>query len=270
MAAPNREALHHWRAEVGAEEVRLRPCASRRLAHGARRRRGQACAPSGHRRDRDPLPLRRPTQQRAGDAQQVPPANGAGARKPLRPHARSKKRLDPAAVSRQIGRVFQQNQRAAARFAIALEPDACPAGFSFRSIATPRRRWAALSKGAYLLRSNLRDGATDSFGRLTSNSVRSRRLFGFTKIAEPRPIWHQREDRVQAHILVCFLAFVLWKSLEMWQERAGLGNSPRTILEELARIQSHDVVLPTAAHGEIRLLARTTRGRPAAFSTASA
>ena len=68
-----------------------------------------------------------------------------------------------------------------------------------------------------------------------------------------RPIWHQREDRVQAHILVCFLAFALWKSLEMWQQRAGLGNSPRTLLEELARIQSHDVVLPTATHGEIRL-----------------
>jgi hypothetical protein len=61
------------------------------------------------------------------------------------------------------------------------------------------------------------------------------------------------EDRVQAHILVCFLAFVLWKGLEMWQQRAGLGNSPRTILEELARIQSHDVVLPTTTHGQIRL-----------------
>jgi hypothetical protein len=35
----------------------------------------------------------------------------------------------------------------------------------------------------------------------------------------------------------------------MWQQRAGLGNSPRTILEELARIQSHDIVLPTATHG---------------------
>ena len=46
---------------------------------------------------------------------------------------------------------------------------------------------------------------------------------------------------------------MLWKSLEMWQQRAGLGNSPRTILEELARIQSHDVVLPTATRGEIRL-----------------
>ena len=68
-----------------------------------------------------------------------------------------------------------------------------------------------------------------------------------------RPIWHQPEDRVQAHILVCFLAFVLWKSLEMWQQRAGLGNAPRAILDELARIQSHDIVLPIATHGEIRL-----------------
>jgi hypothetical protein len=48
-------------------------------------------------------------------------------------------------------------------------------------------------------------------------------------------------------ILVCFLAFVLWKVLEMWQQRAGLGNSPATILEKLARIQSHDVALPTAS-----------------------
>jgi hypothetical protein len=63
----------------------------------------------------------------------------------------------------------------------------------------------------------------------------------------------RRADRVEAHILVCFLAFVLWKTLELWQRRAGLGNSPRTILEELARIQSSDVILPTAAHGEIRL-----------------
>ena len=39
----------------------------------------------------------------------------------------------------------------------------------------------------------------------------------------------------------------------MWQQRSGLGNSPRAILEELARIRSHDVVLPTATHGEIRL-----------------
>jgi hypothetical protein len=62
-----------------------------------------------------------------------------------------------------------------------------------------------------------------------------------------RPVWHQRQDRVLAHLLVCFLAYVLWKTLEQWQSRAGLGNSPRTILQELTAIQSVDVVLPTAA-----------------------
>jgi hypothetical protein len=61
-----------------------------------------------------------------------------------------------------------------------------------------------------------------------------------------RPIWHQKAERVQAHILVCFLAYVLWKTLEQWQQRAGLGSSPRTILEEIGRIQSTDVVVPLA------------------------
>ena len=56
-----------------------------------------------------------------------------------------------------------------------------------------------------------------------------------------------------AHILVCFLAFAMWKTLEGWQRRAGLGSSPRTILEEVARIQTVDVVLPLEAGGELRL-----------------
>src|SRR5204862_5022248 len=61
-----------------------------------------------------------------------------------------------------------------------------------------------------------------------------------------RPIWHHKAERVQAHILVCFLGYVLWKTLEQWQKRAGLGQSPRTLLAELGRIQSSDVVLPLA------------------------
>ncbi len=48
-----------------------------------------------------------------------------------------------------------------------------------------------------------------------------------------RPIWHQKQSRIEAHILVCFLAYVLWKTLEQWQARASLGNRPRTILDEL-------------------------------------
>jgi transposase len=169
--------------------------------------------------------------------------------------ARSKKRLDPAPVNRQIGRILQQNQRAAARFAIALEPDSCPAGFCLRMTDNAAfDDWAELSEGAYLLRSNITDWSDQQLWKAYIQLTQAEAAFRIHKDQlKVRPIWHQREDRVQAHILVCFLAFVLWKSLEMWQQRAGLGNSPRTILEELARIQSHDVVLPTATHGEIRL-----------------
>jgi hypothetical protein len=45
---------------------------------------------------------------------------------------------------------------------------------------------------------------------------------------------------------VCFLGYALWKTLQQWQSRAGLGNSPRTILTELSRITAADVVLPLA------------------------
>jgi transposase len=169
--------------------------------------------------------------------------------------ARSKKRLDPAPLNRQIGRILQQNQRAAARFAIALEPDGCPAGLRLVvSCNASFDDWAALSEGAYLLRSNIADWSDQQLWKAYIQLTQAEAAFRIQKDQlNLRPIWHQREDRVQAHIFVCFLAFVLWKCLEMWQSRAGLGNSPRTILEELARIQSHDVVLPTATHGHIRL-----------------
>jgi len=168
---------------------------------------------------------------------------------------RSKKRLDPVQVNRQIGRLLQQNQRSAARFAIALEPDASPAGFHLEvGYNAAFDDWAAISEGSYLLRSNIADWSDQQLWKAYIQLTQAEAAFRIQKDQlNLRPIWHQREDRVQAHILVCFLAFVLWKSLEMWQSRAGLGNSPRTILAELARIQSHDVVLPTTTLGLIRL-----------------
>jgi transposase len=169
--------------------------------------------------------------------------------------ARSKKRLDQATVNRQLGRILQSNQRAAARFAVALKPDGRPAGFRLQVDHNPSfDDWAALSEGAYLLRSNIEDWSDQQLWKAYIQLTQVEAAFRIQKDQlNVRPIWHQREDRVQAHILVCFLAFALWKSLEMWQQRAGLGNSPRTILEELARIQSHDVVLPTPTNGQIRL-----------------
>lgn len=73
-----------------------------------------------------------------------------------------------------------------------------------------------------------------------------------------RPIWHQKEERVDAHILICFLAYVLWKTLEKWMSHAGLGEAPRTLVEEMHRIKVVDVVLPTDTGKVIRLPCVTT------------
>ena len=168
-------------------------------------------------------------------------------------HARAP--INKTQVNRQIGRLLQRNQRAAARFAIELIDDDSAAGFHLSAkLSAEFDNWAEISEGAYVLRSNIRDWTDEKLWRAYIQLSQAEAAFRIQKDQlRVRPIWHQREDRVQAHILVCFLAFVLWKTLECWQQRAGLGNSPRTVLEELARIQTHDVILPTQVRAEIRL-----------------
>jgi len=57
---------------------------------------------------------------------------------------------------------------------------------------------------------------------------------------------------VRAHILVCFLAYVLWKTLAELCQRIGIGEEPRRVIAELAELRLVDVVLPTDAGIEIR------------------
>src|SRR3984893_1267958 len=84
VAARHRSALHHRRAQVGAQEVRRRACGCGRVAHGPGRRGGQTHAPSRHQRDRDPVPFGRSAQQREGDARQVQRPHRSGAATPRR------------------------------------------------------------------------------------------------------------------------------------------------------------------------------------------
>jgi len=118
--------------------------------------------------------------------------------------ARAKKPIDPARVNRQIGRLLQRNQRAAARFAIALEPDSGAAGFRLVvSCNTSFDDWAALSEGAYLLRSNITDWSDQQLWKAYIQLTQAEAAFRIHKDQlQVRPIWHQRQDRVQAHILV--------------------------------------------------------------------
>lgn len=164
----------------------------------------------------------------------------------------SRRKLEVGPLERQIGRLLQRNSRAAGRFVVRLEADRSqPAGLRLAWSVRPEwDAWASHSDGCYVLRTNVNDWSPEELWRTYVQLSEAEAAFRIHKSdLSLRPIWHHREKRTQAHILVCFLAYVLWKTLEKWQERAGLGNAPRTILTELACIQSTDVVLPVV--GEI-------------------
>ena len=163
--------------------------------------------------------------------------------------ARARKPIDRAATERQIGRLLGRNTRAAARYAIRLiDQPALLAGYRLDWSTRPDwDDWARHSEGCYVLRTNVTDWTPQALWQTYIQLTDAEAAFRIHKSElSIRPVWHQRADRVRAHILVCFLAYVLWKMLEQWQSRAGLGNSPRTILHELAAIHSADIVLPTA------------------------
>lgn len=169
---------------------------------------------------------------------------------------KARKPVDRSQVERQIGRLLQRNTRAAGKFRIRVEERTdCPSGL--RLTWSENRKWsewASLTEGTYVLRSNVLDWTPEELWRTYIQLQQAEAAFRIQKSELTiRPIWHQKEERVKAHILVCFLAFALWKALEGWQKRAGLGSSPRTILEEMARITCVDVVLPLKTGKPMRL-----------------
>ena len=169
---------------------------------------------------------------------------------------RARRALDVRRLERQLGRLLERNQRAAGRYVIDFVPDSThPAGVRLDWSARPEwDDWARWSEGCYVLRTNVPDWSPDELWRTYIQLTDAEAAFRIQKSELGiRPVWHQRADRVQAHILVCFLAYVLWKTLEQWQRRAGLGQSPRTIFDELRRIQSTDIVLPAEDGRELRL-----------------
>jgi transposase len=164
-----------------------------------------------------------------------------------------RRRCAAGTIERSVGRLLGQNPRAARLFRVQVEegPDGARVRWSRRRAAGA---WAQASQGCYVLRSNVADWDAEELWRAYMHLTDAEAAFRVQKTDLCiRPVWHQTAGRVQAHLLVCFLAYVLRKTLEGWMTRAGLGNSPTTVLEELARIQSTDVVAPTTDGRTVRL-----------------
>ena len=170
--------------------------------------------------------------------------------------AKAKRPVDRDRVNQQIGRMLARHSRAAKAFTVSVRTsETLASGIELLVRENGAwAKWTERSAGCYLLRSNVRDWTEEELWRTYIQLTEAEAAFRIYKTdLSIRPVWHQREDRVRAHIFVCFLAYAMWKTLEQWLVRSGLGNSPRKILDELAKVQSADIVLPTEDDQLIRL-----------------
>jgi transposase len=164
-----------------------------------------------------------------------------------------RKKQDPLVIAQRIGRLKGANSRGAGLFKVDIQTQANGAAGVSWSEAKEWRDWSELSEGCYLLRSNIADWDSQELWRTYIQLTEAEAAFRIHKSdLRLRPIWHQKQERVEAHILVCFLAYVLWKTLAQLCRQAGLGDEPRKVLDELKHIGLVDVVLPTKGGTEIR------------------
>ena len=164
--------------------------------------------------------------------------------------SKAKRTLDRGVLERQIGRLVGRNSRAAGRYAISISEDhTAPARMKLAWSTRPEwDEWAAVSEGTYILRTNVHDWSDEELWQTYIQLTEAEAAFRIQKSDLCiRPIWHQKAERIKAHILVCFLAYALWKTLQQWQSRAGLGDAPRTILTELATYSRRRIALPLAS-----------------------
>ena len=133
--------------------------------------------------------------------------------------------------------------------------------FSYR-VDRVKRKQAELRDGHYLLRSNLTEGDPAvlwaRYVQLTQIEAVFRSLKSELGI---RPIYHQLERRVDAHILVAFLAYSLQVTLKHRLMIHAPGLTPAAVLEKLGAIQMIDVHLPTT-DGRCLILPRYTQPEP--------
>lgn len=157
-----------------------------------------------------------------------------------------KAKRTPESIHRRLGRVFALNSRSAGLYAVRVALGAEGGPRIEWSKKEEWRAWSELSDGCYLLRTNIEGWTPQSLWEAYTQLTEAEAAFRIHKSdLAIRPIWHQTQERVQAHILVCFLAYVLWKTLAQACKACGLGDEPRRVFDELAQIKMVDVLLRT-------------------------
>ncbi len=160
---------------------------------------------------------------------------------------------DQEAVGRRIGRALGKYPASAAIIQVAVQRDETGRAIGLKIASeVDAGQKANRHKGAYLLRTNCEETDPAQLWRWYIQLTQAEAAFRTAKSdLGLRPVFHHKEDRVQAHLLVCFLALALWRTLEQWMRAKGLGTCARQLVKQLATVKSVDVLLPVL-RGRVR------------------
>ena len=155
---------------------------------------------------------------------------------------------DSKKAERRIGRLLERNSRAGSLFDVIVTETGAGKDTRLSIQITKnedRYQWALQSGGNYILRTNWKEA---------DPKIIWKRYIQLTEVEDAfrtekhdlgmRPIYHRKQDRTQAHILVCFLSLAMWRTLQQWMKSSGLGTAPRKLIEEMREVRSLDVLLP--------------------------
>jgi transposase len=170
-------------------------------------------------------------------------------------------------MERRLGKIQARHPQVNDLYDVALRDTAEGVRLSWQ-MKEDRKNWRESREGAYLLRTNLKAETAEElwtkYMQLTEAEASFRALKSELSI---RPLFHQLEPRVKAHVMVAFLGYALWVTLKHLLKRrpaivpkpstSGVDNgqplSPMRALALLSTLQSADIVLPTTDGHEIRL-----------------
>src|SRR6202041_2945206 len=170
-------------------------------------------------------------------------------------------------MERRLGKIQARHPQVNDLYDLALR-DTAEGVRLFWQMKEDRKSWRESREGTYLLRTNLKAETAEElwskYMQLTEAEASFRALKSELSI---RPLFHQLEPRVKAHVMVAFLGYALWVTLKHLLKRrativpkpraSGGGDdtplSPMRALALLSTLQSTDIVLPTTDGREIRL-----------------
>lgn len=159
----------------------------------------------------------------------------------------NKKRIkEPEKIWCRVGKILGQHSSVSDLYNVKFEE-----GKLSWSISEEKISWRKAREGAYLLRTNIEEDDPkllwEKYMQLAEAEAAFRALKSDLVL---RPIWHQKEERVQAHILVAFMGYALWVTLKHLLKNAGTDCSPARALDALKRIHSGDIIMQTVEYPE--------------------